>query len=342
MSSNTKNVVRNAYMSNFTTDKKHRYIITEKGSDLDTYIQKNLNSINEAINISIQELSIKITNRQLPYIIIEKLPVDFSNIQISQEDKRRRIRGFIRDLRTNIVSLKKFDDDESISHSIEFFTNTTYQALTFSNLDFDAKILMSKDGLQNVFMDIFLDSAMFNSYSFLKGMSTLDKHEFGKKKFEYFKNKNLPCFYRIDTEDIDQIFYYSLAFSCRTSDNEFDYDMYIKLWDDFIAECYPNEKHIEKSISEQLQMYIDAEQLPKNLKTKFVRKKEGAYLILRINRNQTKSLEERINSYFGIDDFHIGEIKIKEISEYYNIQDMLRNLDVAAYKIVKAPNRKKK
>ena len=109
-----------------------------------------------------------------------------------------------------------------ISHSIEFFVHTSYNELTFSNNNFDIKILLDEYGLATVFTDIFLDSAMFNSYSFLKGLSDEEKHAFGMKKLEFYKNKGLECFYRLDREDEDRLLYYSLAFSCRKSFEEFD------------------------------------------------------------------------------------------------------------------------
>lgn len=347
MSTNNKNVIRKAYMSNFTTKKKHRYILTEKGSQLDTYIQQNLNGINENINAAIQELSIKIHTRQLPYIVIEKMPISFDSIKnedITQNDNVRRIRGMIRDINTEKELLKKVEstfskDEIKASHAIEFFAHTTYNELTFSNNSFDAKILLDENGLKTVFTDIFLDSAMFNSYSFLKNMNDIDKQKFGIKKLEFYKKKNLSCFYRLDNEDEEKLLYYSLAFSCRNSMEDFDYDTYILLWNEFISEYYPNEKHKEKRVAEQLKQHIDAKQLPNDLESKIMNKAEGAYLVLRINRDRTSTLHERINNYFGTLDYQIGAIKIVKISEYYNIQDMLKNLDVSAYKVVRHKNR---
>ena len=345
MSKKTKNVVRKAYMSNFSKKKKHRYIITEKNTELDRYLQQNSNRINDRINYAIQELSIKITDRQLPFMTIEKIPIGFDSAVISQEDKKRRVRGVIRDITTDEVLLesigKRISENENISHSIEFFANTTYDGLTFSNNHFDVKVLTEKEVLEDVFADIFLDSAMFNSYSFLKEMSNEEKHEFGKKKFEFYIKHNLPCYYRLDIEDENRIFYYSLAFSCRTSNNDFDYDKYIELWNDFIKDYYSDKVHLEKSITEQLNQYIDPKQLPKSLSRNLARREEGAYLVLRINRNQTISLNERIMNYFGLKEYHIGVIKVVPILEYYRIQDMLKNLDVAAYKVVKISRKKK-
>ena len=346
MSTNSKNTIRNAYMSNFTTKKKHRYIVTEKGSQLDTDIQNNLNKINDSINTAIQELSIRIHDRQIPYMIIEKLPVSFDDDtdETEKRDKTKRVRGLLRDIATekellNLLDKKFIRTDVKISHAIEFFANTTYSALTFSNLNFDAKMYLNTKGFITAFTDIFMDSAMFNSYSFLKGMGYEEKHLFGIRKLEFYRKRKLPCFYRFDSEDEDKLFYYSLAFSCRNSKEEFDFETYVDLWEDFISEYYPNETHKEKSVSEQLKQYIDPEQFPKGLAQQISRKGEGAYLVLRINRDRTTSLQKRICNYFGLEEFQIGKVKVVDISEYYNIQDMLRNLDVAAYKVVKRKNK---
>ena len=131
-------------------------------------------------------------------------------------------------------------DNPKLSHMIEFFGQTTYSALTFSNFQFDEKMYLNSKEYISVFTDIFLDSAMFNSYSFLKEMNDDEKHKFGQKKLEFYRNRGLSCFYRFDTEDEDKLFYYSLAFSCRKNTTEFDYEKYINLWNDFIKEYYPD------------------------------------------------------------------------------------------------------
>ncbi len=349
MSKNSKNIIRKAYMSNFTKKKKHRYIITEKGSNLDSYIQDNLNFINESINVAIQELSIKIEDRQIPYIVLEKISVDLDVMkieEISREDKAKRIRGMIRDVKTESQLIKKMEEKYTkgkfASHAIEFFAHTTYNELTFSNNSFDAKILLDNYGLISVFTDIFLDSAMFNSYSFLKEMSDKEKQEFSLKKLDFYKEKGLSCFYRLDKEDEDKILYYSLAFSCRKAVDEFDYDSYIAIWNEFIEKYYPNKKHKEKNVLEQLQQHVDVGQLPSDLKQKIMSKEEGAYLVLRINCNRTESLRERIDTYFGKGEYYIGKIKIVNISEYYKINDMLKNLDVSAYKVIRLQKTKRR
>lgn len=348
MSTNSKNVIRNAYMMNFTKKKKHRYILTEKGSDLDTYFQDNITKINDSINVAIQELSIKIVDRQLPFIIIEKIPINLESFdeKYSDDDKSRRIRGLIRDVKTEKGLVKRIENllsktDHNISHAIELFAHTSYNELTFSNNHFDAKVLLDETGLKNIFTDIFLDASMFNSYSFLKKMSKKEKREFGIKKLQFYKDHNLPCFYIFDNEDEDKVLYYSLAFSCRKSMDEFNYDEYIKLWNEFISEYYPDKRHIEKSVIEQLDQYIDPEQLDKEyIKNKIMKKDEGAYLVLRINRNRTTKMRDRIIVYFGGDSYHEGKIKIVPISEYYKIKDMLVNLDVAAFKVVRVKRKK--
>lgn len=347
MSTNSKNIIRNAYMSNFTTKKKHRYILTEKGSDLDTYIQQRLTEINDGVNSAIQELSMRIWDRQLPYVIIEKLPINFDTINDkmnAQDDKVQRVRCLLRDVNTERELIACLRDELSkdefrTSHAIELYAHTTYNVLTFSNNNFDAKVLLDGSGLKSIFTDIFMDSAMFNSYSFLKNMSGQEKHDFGIKKLEFYQSKQLTCYYRFDNEDEEKTLYYSLAFSCRKGEKEFDYDMYISLWNEFVARYYPNERHKEKRVAEQLKQYIDPEQLPSNLEDKIMSREEGAYLVLRINNDRTKELHEYIMNYFGISEYRIGSIKIVNISEYSNITKMLKNLDVAAYKVVRVKKR---
>lgn len=117
---------------------------------------------------------------------------------------------------------------------------------------------------------------------------------------------------------------------------------YISLWNEFIADYFPDKVHKEKSILEQLKQHVDYGQLSKELVQKIRSKEEGAYFVLRINRDRTSKLHERINIYFGKGDYHISKEKIVDISEYYKIGDMLSNLDVSAYKGVRLPKRNKK
>lgn len=347
MSTNSKNTIRKAYLSNFTTKKKHRYILTEKNSELDSFIQKNLISINESINTHIQELSVRIQERQIPYIIIEKIPITFDTLLmnvISQDEKIKRVRGMIRDIKTEGELVKKIateytKDETNISHAIEFFAHTAYNELTFSNNNFDAKILLDDEGLKMIFTDIFMDCAMFNSYSFLKGMKEVDKQEFGVKKLEFYIKKGLSCFYRLDRDDEEKILYYSLAFSCRESMNEFNFEKYIELWDEFVKEYFPDKQHKERSVAEQLKQHVDYKQLPKELKQKIMSRDAGAYLVLRINHDRTEKLHSRIDSYFGKGGYYIGKVKLVKISEYYMIDDMLKNLDVSAYKVIRPKKR---
>lgn len=345
MSTNSSNTVRNSYMINYTKKKKHRYILTENYTVLNDYIQKNIRKINDSINVLIQELNIKVHDRQIPYIVLEKIPISVDKGKRPEQEQRKRIRGIIRDI-DNSDLLKNYSgkllEKEMISHSIEFFVNSGYNGLTFSNIHFDVKVLSEKKKLNNVFSDIFLDSAMFNSYSFLKEMNDEDKHNFGKQKFEFYQKRKLNCYYRIDSEDNDRIFYYSLAFSCRKNDKEFDYEKYITLWNDFLNEYYNGYIHKEKGIAEQIRQYFNPNHISNKIRNQLYKKDDGAYLILRINQDKTKSLHERINTYFGIKKYEIGATKIVKIDEYYNIQDMLRNLDVSAYKIVKKSSQNKK
>lgn len=60
---------------------------------------------------------------------------------------------------------------ENISHCIEFQISAIYNQITFSNSFYDAKLVIDENFFVCAVTDLFLDLAMFNSYSFLKNMS---------------------------------------------------------------------------------------------------------------------------------------------------------------------------
>lgn len=174
---------------------------------------------------------------------------------------------------------------------------------------------------------------MFNSYSFLHKMNIKDKKTFSKQKFEFFKNKNLPCFYEYKGEDL---LYYSLAFSARTSKDEFDLDRYINYWNEFLKEYYPNSVHREASLKSQIEQHRDFGELPKNYHKKFYKKSKGAYLIIRTNKDRTEKYQEEICSVFGLKTYEYGKVKTVPINRYYELKHLFENLDVSAFKVIKS------
>lgn len=323
MSTNVKNLIRDEYLKNFTTKIKRRCIIVENAKILNSTFQDTLKYINHDVNKIIQLLNIKIPNRQIPFITL-----------VAQFDANL-------DSRSRIVLRGSNDFDEkveeqssligtNVSHCIDFIIAEGYKDIKISPIDYDAEIIVSNDYICCAIVDIMLDIAMFNSYSFLKEMSTPQKHSFSYKKFSYFTQNELNSFYECKT---NKNLYYSFAFSARRGIDDFDVDAYIKIWNNFIKKNY-RKKHNEKTVFQQLKQHVDFHELPQNLAEKFLTMPEGAYLILRTNKDRSIDLKPFICSEFGIEKYEKGKIKIVSINEFDKYKPMLEKLDVSAFKIV--------
>lgn len=227
-----------------------------------------------------------------------------------------------------------------ITHLLDYYICAGDRSIDSSNIDgLSAEISADSMFKEIVINDIFLDIAYFNSYSFLRNMTTIAKKNFSKMKAEFFYKKKLDSFFDNDPNVV--LDYYSFAFSCHNEDdNEFKFDIYkyIQLWDEFIMEYYPNEVHKERKISEQIEMRID-EHIPKDYFTKFANLQQGIYFILRINKKDIPVKKiDYVLSLFNIDDISVGELCIisseKLIKSYENHFELYDELYIAAFKVV--------
>ena len=187
--------------------------------------------------------------------------------------------------------------------------------------------------------DIFLDVAMFNSYSFLRQMLLPDKKNFSKLKAEYYQQKGLESiFINEDEEDLD---YYSFAFSCHYEDeNEnicFDFDKYIEIWDDFINEYFSENIHQEPPVSKQIAMRVD-NHIPNDYYKNFEKLNPGVYFILRVNKEPSSENRATVDNIIGKNNSTIGDLRIVGLSEALNYfkysKELFRELNIAAFKIV--------
>lgn len=327
MSKKPKNVIRPAFLMNFTSKVKQRYILLEKGNSQFRNIADLIKSANDTLNRIVQELNIKIEDRQLPYLTI--VPC-YGNIF----DKR--VRVFLHNDDTDFLFERgvqsQIQNETDMSHILDFLIAASYKTVTISSLSCDAKLVIDYSLLKCALIDIMLDIVMFNSYSFLKNMNVADKKKFSEQKFAYYTNKNLSCFYDCDDKNV---MYYALSFSSRKSQKSFNVDGYLSNWNEFIELFYPNCVHKEKSIKEQLQQHRDIGELPQNLHTRFKDKPNWAYLVLRTTRDRTEDIHPALFSLFGIRKYKRGKIKIVPISDFDKYKPLMEHLDVSAFKIVK-------
>lgn len=329
MSTNYKNKPNQAFLKNFTRKVERRYLKINNANAFNGDLQKIINTINSTVNQIIQELNIKITDRQLPYIT---LTAQFN----ADLDEKSRFVIYSDDGDYNFEESIKLNTSQigvNISHIIEIMIADGYRNIIISELGCDAEFVVAKEFVESAIADVLLDIVMFNSYSFLKELSEQEKHDFSYKKYSYYKNQDLECFYNYDTS---KDLYYSFAFSARCDENKFDVEKYISLWEVFIKNNFQESEHIEESISKQLKYHVDYEELPKNLVYRFKHYEKGAYLIIRINKDVTEKLHPYINSVFGLQQYKKGKIKIIPIEEFEKYKELFVNLDVSAFKIVKS------
>lgn len=328
MSTNRKNKAGPNFLKNFTKNIEARCIIIENANAINGDLQKSINSINDEVNKIIQDLNIRIADRQLPYITltVQYAPTldKQSRFFIHSDDTTELFEAEVK-AKTNSIG-------SDISHMVDILIAAGYKELIISSFGFDAEIVVAHHFFECAIIDVLLDIVMFNSYSFLRKLSIEEKHNFSFRKYQYYKKHSLQCFYNCAPE---KELYYSFAFSARKNEHSFDASEYIILWNQFIQECQHDSVHKEDTILNQLKFHADYHELPKNLHKRFVRKPKGAYLVMRTNKDRTEDLHPFICSVFGLKEYEKGKVKIVPIAEFEKYKPLFENLDVSAFKVVK-------
>lgn len=326
MSTNRKNVIRKAPLANFTRNIKYRDIVVER----QVYNQfcDKITVIMDYVNKTIQEVALTVENRHIPFVVASPITYDATKLSDS--------RIVILPSENIYESRSHPRDRRNISHWIEFQFSAIYNQITFSNSSCDAKLVIDEEFLIPAATDLFLDLAMFNSYSFLQNMSIDERREFSKQKFEYFKTNNLPCYYSYDHSDT--LFYYSLAFSARETSTSINIPQYISLWNDFLQTYYPSRLHEEDDLESQLKQHIDFGQLPyKKILDELDLLPSGCYLLIRLNRQpRSKKIATELNTILGGSTLTGKSWNIIPLSDYDRVKKYTQNLYISAYKLIKA------
>lgn len=325
MSTNRKNVIRKATLSNFTREIIFRTIIVDRESH--NRLSASLPLIMDKVNKTIQDVSLYIQDRRIPFISGKLTTYDNPQIHTS--------RIVLLPTEQNLKKAFTPTDRRNNSHLVEFQLSTIYHQITFSNSSCDAKLVLDEEFLIPATTDLFLDLAMFNSYSFLRDMSIEEKKDFSRQKFEYFKQKNLHCYYTYD--DSDTLMYYSLAFSARKTTKKIDIPLYVSLWEDFLQTYYPGRLHQELPLELQLKQHVDFGQLScEKILDKLNQLPEGSYLLIRLNKSpRTKKQALELNAIFGGNTLTSKNWKIIPTNQYLQIQKYVQTLHISVFKINK-------
>ena len=333
MSLKLRNVIRPACMRNFSKNLLDRCIIIDDENMNDNSRDKFVKAINERLWYSIQEVNSICTGRILPYVrACRAFKGDTSvRIIINDVDSTKTFESIIE---------REIKIDE-LSHLINFKTLGPQPLVMVRDelIQGNARMLIDKPDQIAAAEDIFLDIAMFNSFSFLRDLPFEEKKQFSKHKYAFFKSVNEDCYYRyIDSEGIPPA-YYSFAFSAREDEDKINYEKYCSLWNKFITETYGDNTNIVPPPYMQLREHTDVGNIGKNfLGPNYWEKKDnGDYLFLRVNSRPTNTEEEnKIINYFGLTTLNVGDEVVKPISEYFNplVRRWIDELIISTYKIV--------
>lgn len=327
-----KDVVRLAYMRNFTDNVLCRYIVMNGTEAHHQEFNRTVKNINESLWVNIQEVSLRCAERQIPFInLVAADDYDNEHLRLVMTDKTFKDGSIPEDL----------IPFSSISHMLILRITNNYDIISIcdSNKEISAKMIIDQKYFISSAIDILLDIAMFNSYSFLRNLSIKEKKEFNLKKIEFFNKKKFDCFYSFEEDKSRFPKYLSFAFAARTTIDTIDYDTYISIWDEFIKTYYPDKIHIEDTVMEQLKKHSDYGAIDvKGLANRLNQRSNGAYIVLRTNRrNRAKPIEKELCDFFKISSFHIGAIRIISLNDFVTtpmFYRFVKNLEVSAFKVV--------
>ena len=145
MSTNRKNIVGKAPLANFTRNIKYRSIIVDRTSY--AYFCPQFATIMNEVNKTIQELSLLVETRHIPFVVCTPTTNDsiaFSNSRI-----------VLIPIDSDVETYCTVKDRRDISHWVEFQLSAAYEQITFSNSSCDAKFVIDKSALIPATTDLF-------------------------------------------------------------------------------------------------------------------------------------------------------------------------------------------
>lgn len=335
MSRKMRNTFRPATMRNFSNYILERYILIDDASTTEAQKDQLVKDINERLWLAIQETNMLIEGRILPFVVVRRVIVDNTKLRI-----------IINDFDSN-KAVNQYDeireiDIHKLTHLINFKLLSPQRRIMVSDdiIPGNAKMIIDHKEQISAAVDIFLDIAMFNSYSFLREMELREKQAFSKVKLDFFLyNRNIldrEFYYFLDKNKPPK--YFSFAFAARVDYNRFDFRKYIDLWNKFIEYKYNGFCNVNITPVEQIEFYKDKENIDKKyFDSSFWGNYSGDYLLLRLNRKPNK-YEHRIQlfNYFGITEMHEGATKLVPTVQYFDafLKKQIDELYISAFKVV--------
>lgn len=329
-----RNSFRPASMRNFSNYILERYILIDDVTLTDESKDRFVKEINERLWLAIQEANALVKGRVLPFVVVRRVVKDNTKLRIIIND-------FDCEKGVNEYEEIKELDIKKLTHLINFKDLPPQRRVMSSDdiLQSNARIIVDKKDQVSAAVDIFLDIAMFNSYSYLKEMALEDKKIFSKRKMAFYektKRANDNIYYLIDENNPPA--YFSFAFAARTDYRKIDYNKYIGIWNKFLNDQYATLTNTNMPPEKQMLYYRDKDNIEnKYFSSDFWRNYSGDYLLLRINRTpDTSERSDEITNYFGIEEMRIGATKLVPLGMYFDafVKKQLDELYISAFKVV--------
>lgn len=298
-----------------------------------------LKDVVDTINATIQQINCLVPERNIPYIRIEKsqnsYDLDKTRVLLRSETSDARMLSRIKD---------EFQANGTTTFLVELYANDNgyieigcAEDTKLETADLSNFALVDYEFLSCALVDIFLDSAMFNSFSFLReGISSQEKRAFNQVKVEFLRNV-FSDFTALDTPfyifNNETYRYLSMAFFVRESEDNIDLVKFINLWKQFVQQTYPDSVHIEPPIDEQLALLVDLQQYTNDIINQCKRLSKGSYWLLRIHRAPVNvQVRKWLIALFG--QAEIGKEKIIAFDEFYLVHELVFKQHITAFKII--------
>ncbi len=297
-----------------------------------------LNEIVDGINEAIQEINRSVRERNIPYVRLnqskETFNLDKTRVLLRSERSDNRILEDIEDAieaSAENTFLVEFYLNDNGYVEIGYADGTNLEPMNLSNF-----ILVDRESLPCALADIFLDSAMFNSYSFLCKLQPEQKRELNRSKVDFLKLK-YHDFTKLDSPfyvfNSDDYKYLSMAFFARKSENSIDLEQLVEMWNEFTYFAFPNSIHVEPPVRDQLEALVDLEQYTQKTRTACANLETGTYWLLRIHRAPVnEQVKAWLEAVFG--KAEIGEEKIITFDAFASVLPLVKEQHITAFKLV--------
>lgn len=196
------------------------------------------------------------------------------------------------------------------SHVVEISTSAIDD---LTETSFDYRFYVQNDSFVYLIVDVMFDIQMFYFYNLDKKFDTVEKKRlFSTLKVDFCKELTIGSRFNRSNEFTK---YCSFAFFCRDSSNKFNYNKYLDMWSDFVAEINADRpfSKSEDIAREIIKSHAFGAQLSyRKLKNLLRKCRVGeTYELVRIYKKpKSKHMKKRVGALFGKKKIRVGLFKI--------------------------------